>query len=104
MSFGLSPQEKRLEMKKRATLKKSLTDWERIKKMRDEDIDLTDIPEIEPAKFAKAIVRKGLKLGSGKVQLTLRIDRDVVEWFKDRGRDYQAKINALLRAYMEAHK
>jgi len=91
-------------MKKRDTLKKSQTDWERIKKMRDEDIDLTDIPEIEPEKFAKAIVRKGLKTGSGKVQLTLRIDQDVVEWFKDRGRGYQTKINALLRAYMEAHK
>nr|WP_281720340.1 BrnA antitoxin family protein [Nitrosomonas nitrosa] len=91
-------------MKKRDTLKKSQTDWERIKKMRDEDIDLSDIPEIEPSKFAKAIVRKGLKTSSGKVQLTLRIDQDVVEWFKDRGRGYQTKINALLRAYMEAHK
>jgi len=91
-------------MKKKDTLKKSQTDWERIRKMRDEDIDFTDIPEIEPSKFAKSIVRKGLKTGSGKVQLTLRIDQDVVEWFKDRGRGYQTKINALLRAYMEAHK
>ena len=72
--------------------------------MNDPDIDLSDIPEIKPEKFAKAIVRKGLKTSSGKVQLTLRIDQDVVEWFRKRGRGYQTKINALLRAYMEAHK
>lgn len=38
------------------------------------------------------------------MQLTLRVDSDVLDWFKARGRDYQTQINALLRAYMEAHK
>ena len=33
-------------------------------------------------------------------QLTLRIDADVLEWFKRQGRGYQTRINALLRAYM----
>lgn len=103
-SFGLSPQEKQQEMKKRDILKKSQTDWDRIKKMNDEEIDFSDIPEIGPEKFAKAMVRKGLKTSSGKVLLALRIDEDVVSWFRKRGRGYQTKINALLRAYMEAHK
>lgn len=54
--------------------------------------------------FARAIVRRGLKPVSRKAQLTLRVDSDVLEWFKKQGQGYQTKINALLRAYMEAHK
>lgn len=72
--------------------------------MKDEDIDLSDSPEIAPEMFARAVVRKGLKPASRKEQLTLRIDSDVLEWFRKQGQGYQTKINALLRAYMEAHK
>ena len=91
-------------MKKRSTLKKSGTDWVRLKAMKDREIDLSENPELTPEMFARAIVRRGLKPPSGKIQLTLRVDRDVVEWFKKRGRGYQTKINALLRAYMDVHK
>lgn len=91
-------------MKKDTTLKKSETDWERIKNMKDDDIDLSDCPEITPEMFAKAIVRKNFKKIAGKSQLTLRIDQDVIEFFKAQGRGYQTKINHLLRAYMEAHR
>ena len=72
--------------------------------MSDEDIDLSDCPEITPEMFAKAVVRRGLPGTKNKAQVTLRIDRDVLEWFKSQGRGYQTQINALLRAYMEAHK
>ena len=91
-------------MKKKATSKKSQTDWARVDTMRDEDIDFSDTSEISPDMFARAIVRKGLKTVPHKAQLTLRIDNDVVEWFKKQGRGYQTHINALLRAYMEEHK
>ncbi len=90
-------------MKQTATLNKSLSDWERVDAMTDEEIDLSDCPEISPEMFAKAIVRRGLRSPSKKVQLTLRIDSDVVDWFKGQGRGYQSRINALLKAYMEAH-
>jgi uncharacterized protein (DUF4415 family) len=71
--------------------------------MSDKDIDLTDCPEITPEMFARAVVRRGLPTPPTKSQLTLRIDSDVVAWFRARGRGYQTQINALLRAYMEAH-
>jgi uncharacterized protein (DUF4415 family) len=71
--------------------------------MKDEDIDLSDIPAITPEMFARAVVRRGLKPVSRKKQLTLRIDSDVVEWLKKQGHGYQTKINSLLRAYMEEH-
>ncbi len=80
---------------------KSHTDLRRLAKMKDEDIDLSDIPEIPPEKFAKAIVRKGLKPLPKKSQVTLRIDADVLQWFKETGKGYQTRINSLLRTYME---
>ena len=82
----------------------SQTDWDRIDTMTDEEIDLTDIPEITPQAFANAVARRGLKPSTArKTQITLRIDSDVIEWFKSQGRGYQTHINELLRAYMEAN-
>ncbi len=81
-----------------------MTDWDRIDNMNDEDIDLSDIPELTPDLFAKAVVKRGLKSTPNKAQLTIRVDRDVLAWFKSQGRGYQTRINSLLRAYMEANK
>ncbi len=72
--------------------------------MADEDIDLSDCPEITPEMFATAVVRHGLPTKKAKIQVTLPIDRDVLEWFKSQGEEYQTQINQLLRAYMEAHQ
>jgi uncharacterized protein (DUF4415 family) len=83
---------------------KSRTDFDRLARMADDDIDMSDIPEILPEKFAKAIVRKGLKPAPRKSQVTLRIDADVLQWFKDSGKGYQTRINSLLRIYMEESK
>ncbi len=91
-------------MRKKPTLKKSQTDWERLRGMTDGEIDFSDNPEATPEMFARVAVRRGLKPIVRKSQLTLRIDDDVLEWFRGRGRGYQTQINSLLRAYMEAHK
>ena len=90
-------------MKKKPISKKSQTDFARLDKMKDEDIDLSDAPEITPEMFAKAIVRRGLKPRT-KTQLTLRVDSDVLDWYKKQGRGYQTRINQLLRAYMQEHQ
>jgi uncharacterized protein (DUF4415 family) len=71
--------------------------------MKDADIDLSEIPEISPQMFARGIVRRGLKPVVRKKQLTLRMDSDVIDWFRKQGQGYQTKINSLLRAYMEEH-
>lgn len=71
--------------------------------MTDVDIDLSDIPEITPEMFAKGVVRRGYETVTKK-QLTLRLDSDVIDWFKRQGNGYQTKMNALLRAYMEESK
>jgi uncharacterized protein (DUF4415 family) len=93
-------------MRKRTTSRKSVTDetdYERLAAMTDKDIDFSDTPEIPAEMFARGIVRRGLKPTPRKRQLTLRVDGDVVDWYKKQGRGYQTRINSLLRAYMEEH-
>ena len=91
-------------MRKAATSKKSRTAWGRVDALKDEEIDLSETPEVSPEMFARAVLRRGLKPVPRKAQLTLRLDSDVLEWFRKQGQGYQTKINALLRAYMDAHK
>ena len=67
-------------------------------------IDLSDIPEVSPEEFARAIVRRGLKPVRRKAQVTLRIDSEVIDWFRARGRGYQTRINSILKAYRDAHR
>ncbi|MCP5197892.1 MAG: BrnA antitoxin family protein [Gammaproteobacteria bacterium] len=68
--------------------------------LRDEDIDYSDIPELDDAFFKNARI----VVPTGKKQLTLRLDTDVLEWIKAQGKGYQSRINAILRAYYEAHR
>jgi len=91
-------------MNKKPTSPKFGADIERLRNMKDEDIDFSDIPETTPEMWAKGVLRKNFKPIPRKSQLTLRIDQDVIEFFKSQGRGYHTRINQLLRAYMEAHK
>jgi uncharacterized protein (DUF4415 family) len=79
--------------------KQSRTDWKRIDGMRDEDIDYSEIPKLGPDFFANVILWPGPKK-----QITLRIDPDVLSFFRKRGRGYQSVMNLVLRKYMEARK
>ena len=69
----------------------------------DSAIDLSDIPELSPEDFARGVVREGLGPPRRKRQVTLRLDAEVIDWFRRSGPGYQTRINQLLRAYMEAH-
>ena len=72
-------------MKKPTTSKRSRTDWKRVDAQRDQEIDFSDIPELTPEMFARAVVRRGVKLVPRKEQLTIRGDRDVLDWYKKQG-------------------
>ena len=80
--------------------RKSETDWNRIDSMKDEDIDLSDIPEMGDEFFKNATVM----MPEPKASVTLRVDREVLEWFKCRGKGYQTRMNAVLKAYVTAHR
>ena len=79
--------------------KTSGTDWERLNAMSDEDIDTSDIPELDDNFFQQAELHLPVKK-----PVTIRLDADVLEWFKGQGHGYQTRINNLLRKYMEAHQ
>lgn len=96
---SLSRQKTAGSQKANTAKKRSRTDWKRIDAMRDEDIDFSDIPKQGPDFFANAILWPGPKK-----QITLRIDPDVLAFFRKHGRGYQTTINAVLRRYVEAQK
>ena len=75
----------------------SKTDWKRLAEMDDDAIDISDISELDDEFFQNAELRV-----PAKQPVTLRIDEDVLVWFKAQGRGYQTRINKLLRHYMES--
>ena len=79
--------------------KTSKTDGERLAKLDDADIDTSDIPELDEDFFRRAELRVPTKQA-----VTIRLDADVVEWFKGQGAGYQTRINQLLRQYMQAQQ
>jgi len=70
--------------------------------LRDEDIDFSDIPPLGEKFWANAV--RGQFYRPVKKQVTLRIDADILEWFKANqggARGYQTAINAALRKAVE---
>jgi len=69
----------------------------------EEQIDTGDMPEVRDWSGA----RRGVLYRPVKRQITLRIDADVIEWFRSRGpkgEGYQTNINRALREYVEHHR
>ena len=87
-------------MSKQNLKKQSRTGWARVDALREQEIDYSEIPELGDDFFKSAVLR----MPEPKALVTLRLDRDVLEWFKKQGPRYQTRINALLRAYVEAKK
>jgi uncharacterized protein (DUF4415 family) len=78
--------------------KKSIkSDLARIDRMRDSDIDYSDIPALDKTFLKKAATAWPPE----KKQLTIRLDADVLDWLKGQGKGYQTRINRILRVVME---
>jgi len=76
------------------------SDLAKVDRMRDADIDYSDIPPLGNEFFTKATEA----WPPAKQQLTIRLDADVLKWLKAHGRGYQTRINRILRAAMESQK
>jgi uncharacterized protein (DUF4415 family) len=85
-------------MSKPASRIKSETNWENLATMQDSDLILSDIPELDASFFKNA----ELRLPKPKKAISLRIDDDVINWFRHQGKGYQTRINAALRLYIQA--
>lgn len=77
----------------------SSSDLKRLDAMPDAHIDYSDNPATDESFWKDA----NIVLPKNKCQITLRIDDDVLEWFRHHGKGYQSKINAVLRSYVDAH-
>lgn len=77
--------------KKQENIMKQL---ENLDKINDNDIDYSDNQDLEDIDFSSFEMFK-----KEKKQVTLRIDNDVLDFFKNMGKGYQTKINQVLREY-----
>ncbi|PYX32353.1 MAG: 3-oxoacyl-ACP synthase [Acidobacteria bacterium] len=79
--------------------KRSKTNWKKVESLPDSKIDYSDIPELDSRFFQQAIRWPGRKL-----QITLRLDPDVLAFFRQHGKGYQTTINSVLRRYVESQR
>jgi uncharacterized protein (DUF4415 family) len=73
-----------------------------LRSMPDESIDYSEIPELSDEWFRKARKAAEAVPAQPKQPVALRLDADVLDWFRRQGPGYQSRINAILRAYKAA--
>lgn len=79
----------------------SKTDWERLESPAAATVT-PEHPEADLRHVMRGVVRRGLKPRPPKAVISLRVEQDVLEWFKAQGPGYQTRINAVLRAFRDA--
>jgi len=85
-------------MQKKGSDKKSRkTDWERLKRIKDEEINLSESRELNEEDFAH--VEVGTLIS--KIPVSIRLDQNVLDWFRGQGPGYQTRINDVLSRYIE---
>lgn len=82
--------------------RKGKTDWARVDALTDEDIDkaIAGDPDAAPIMTDEDLARGRIVYPEPKRQISIRLDREVIDWFKRQGPGYQTRINAVLRAFM----
>jgi uncharacterized protein (DUF4415 family) len=84
--FASFPCVELLIVKKRSSSKASKTDWTRVRVMRDRDIAVSaEHSEADVRHIMRGVVRRGLRPVSPKESVSLRVDADVLAWFKAQG-------------------
>jgi uncharacterized protein (DUF4415 family) len=90
-------------MKRKSSSPKSKTNFRRLKSTKSRDVLLSaEHPEADLKHILGGIVRRGLKVVPPKASISLRVDADVLEWFRAGGTGYQSRMNAVLRAFRDA--
>lgn len=88
-----------------ALQRKGKTDWARVDALTDEEIEAAAAadPDAAPIVDAEWFDTATLFVPEPKTAISLRVDRDVLTWFRDAGRGWQTRMNAVLRTYAAAH-
>ena len=84
--------------------RKGKTDWQHVDGLTDEEVQeaARSDPDTQPTN-AEFWTDATLRVPEKKRLISLRLDPDVIQWYKSQGRGYQTRMNAVLRQYMEAH-
>jgi uncharacterized protein (DUF4415 family) len=105
MRCALFPCEREPDVSKTSSSNVSQTDWARIEAMQDEDIDLSEVPEVTAEQMARAVLRVGgVPVERGKRRVNMFLDAFIVEYFKAKAgeRGYQTLINEALAEYIRS--
>jgi uncharacterized protein (DUF4415 family) len=80
------------------------TDWKRVRALTDREIEeaIASDPDAAPLLDEEWFRTAKLVMPERKVPVSMRIDREVLEWFRRAGRGYLSRMHAVLRAYVEA--
>ena len=102
MKSASSLSAKQHNVKHKSTSVKSNTDWARLRDTLAPGKPSSEHPEADVKHIVRGIVRRGLQPLPSKASISLRVDQDVLEWFKAQGPGYQTRINTVLRAFRDA--
>ena len=84
-------------------LKTGDTDWARVDAFTDEDIEKAIAEDPDAAPILDEAWFKDAVFGvPAKIAMSIRVDDDVMEWFRSQGKGWQTRMNAVLRAYAKA--
>ena len=78
----------------------SKTDWDALAAMKDEEINYSEVAPLAASFFERASVWRP----QPQVPINLHIDADIVEWFQQSDSNWEARMLAALRFYVESHK
>jgi uncharacterized protein (DUF4415 family) len=98
--------EKNIVTRTQSSRRRGKTNWARVDALSDRQIEkaIRSDPDAAPLLDRKWFAKATVVVPEPKVPISLRVDREVVDWFKSRGARYQSRMNAVLQAYMEAHR
>jgi uncharacterized protein (DUF4415 family) len=93
--------EKTITRRPAADLKRGKTDYRRLRRMTDQDIVNAARRDKDAAPLDLDWSSAEVVFPGAKQAISIRLDRDIIDFFKRTGRGYQTKINAVLRAYVQ---
>lgn len=80
------------------------TDWARLDQMKPAEVEAIAIADRDGAPISDAEWAKAEIVHPHKVAVGLKLDHDLLGWFKSQGKGYQTRINTILRHYYETHR
>jgi uncharacterized protein (DUF4415 family) len=83
---------------------KSLTDWRKVDAITDNELDDIIATDDDESGFSPDWTKAELILPESKLSVNLRLDREIVEFFKGQGKGHISRMQAVLKAYVEAHQ